>query len=100
MDGSIGPLKTYASPERRAPEAVQPTPAVPAETAARPERKLDAERSVEKDTETGSLVYRLVDVATGFVAVQTPSEARLRLRAYIDGVTGQSNAGSSVQVTA
>lgn len=100
MDGGIGSLTNYAARERRAADYVQPAAAVPPETSARPERTPDAERSVEKDAATGSLVYRLVDVATGFIAVQTPSEARLRLRAYIDGVAAQNTVEPAVEVTA
>lgn len=100
MDGAIGSLTTYAARERRVPEPAQSVPAVPAETTVRSPTTLDAERSVERDATTGSLVYRLVEVSTGFVAVQTPSEARLRLRAYIDGVMGSKAPEPAVQVTA
>lgn len=103
MDAAIGSLTTPMTRERRSPESVQPVAAigsVPAETASKPEVKMNSQRSVERDTETGSLVYRLVEVSTGFVTVQTPSEARLKLRAYIDGVTAQSASEPTVAVTA
>lgn len=54
--------------------------------------RLTAQRTIERDTETGSLVYRLVDLSSGIVTLQTPSDARLRLRAYIDGVISQASA--------
>lgn len=100
MDGAIGPLTTYAARERRAPEPAPNVAAVPAETAVRTQSTPDAQRSVERDDTTGSLVYRLVEVSTGFVAVQTPSDARLRLRAYIDGVMGAKASEPAVEVTA
>ena len=50
----------------------------------RAERVADDRPEVTEDSATGSLVYRLVDVGTGTVTVQTPSEAKLKLRAYID----------------
>ncbi|QZO01005.1 hypothetical protein [Chenggangzhangella methanolivorans] len=96
-------MTTSLAPVRRSPESVQPVAAPaagPAEITVRPDLAMNAQRSVEKDAQTGSLVYRLVDVATGFVAVQTPSESRLRLRAYIDGVTAQSAPEPALEVTA
>jgi hypothetical protein len=46
-------------------------------------RAPSTERSFDLDIETGSLVYQMVDVAKGTVIVQTPNDARLRLRAYL-----------------
>lgn len=87
---------------------VEPAPSSPS-TNARPDRdssvsgqvaaRLDAERSVSFDSETGSLVYRLIDISSGLVTSQTPSDARLRLRAYIDSVVS-SNTEPAVEVTA
>lgn len=48
--------------------------------------RLDAQRSVSLDPDTGSLIYRMIDVSSGDVRSQTPSDARLQLRAYIDTV--------------
>ncbi|PZQ19065.1 MAG: hypothetical protein DI565_01340 [Ancylobacter novellus] len=103
MDASIGSLTTPVARERRQPDSVPTPPAAPAQVTAetaRPVVAIDAQRSVERDQTTGSLVYRLVDVATGVAVTQTPSEARLRLRAYIDGVMSVSAPARGVEVTA
>ena len=103
MDASIGSLTTSLARERRQPDSVSAQPAAPtpfpAETA-RPVVAIDAQRSVERDQTTGSLVYRLVDMATGVAVTQTPSEARLRLRAYIDGVMTSAAPSRGIEVTA
>ncbi len=48
--------------------------------------RLDAQRSVSLDPDTGSLIYRMIDISSGDVRSQTPSDARLQLRAYINTV--------------
>lgn len=91
MDAAIGSVTTAQAPRAAPTPRVEPAPA-PAATSPEPPRaeaRLNAERSVERDTATGSLVYRLVDLSSGIVTVQTPTEARLKLRAYIDGVMAQ-----------
>lgn len=105
MDAAIGSISTAqvpvgaraSSPVPRVEEA----PAVPSTNAERSsaETRLTAERSVEKDSATGSLIYRLVDLSSGIVTIQTPSDARLKLRAYIDGVRAQ-QANPAVEVRA
>ncbi|WP_020181368.1 hypothetical protein [Methylopila sp. M107] len=61
-------------------------PSFASQAQSRQNSRLTAERSIERDVDTGSLVYRLIDLSSGIVTVQTPSDARLKLRAYIDGV--------------
>lgn len=48
--------------------------------------ELESERRIDLDYETGSLIYRMIDVTSGVTVRQTPDEARLKLRAYIDGI--------------
>ena len=67
------------------------TPTFASQSQQRLDSRLTAQRTIERDADTGSLVYRLVDLSSGIVTLQTPSEARLRLRAYIDGVSTQAN---------
>lgn len=103
MDASIGTVTMTPSRDYRSAESVQPVAApvgVAAQSSAPAEVRVDSQRSVERDAATGSMVYRLVDVSTGFVTQQTPSEARLRLRAYIDGVFAQNTSEPAVEVTA
>lgn len=94
----MSPARDYRSAESvqpiAAPVSVATQPSAPAEI------RVDSQRSVERDVATGSMVYRLVDVSTGFVTQQTPSEARLRLRAYIDGVFAANTPEPAVEVTA
>ena len=53
---------------------------------ARSERVARETRSeFELDRETSALVFRSIDVSTGEVVQQYPEEARLNLRAYIEG---------------
>lgn len=92
MDAPLATVSTAVAPQPllRPAEPARVTP--PPSTAATRDRpsqadaRLAPQRSIERDTETGSLVYRLTDMASGVVTVQTPSVARLQLRAYIDGV--------------
>lgn len=101
MDAAIGSVTTVqpqkARPSESAPRVEAPAP----ESAAisRADSRLTAERSVEKDAATGSLIYRLVDLSSGIVTIQTPSDARLKLRAYIDGVMAY-QAQPAVEVSA
>jgi hypothetical protein len=53
-------------------------------------------REASPDPTTGALVFRVIEVATGAVTMQTPTDARLKLRAYIDSVFTPDEAGSSV----
>ena len=90
MDAGIGsfgssgvtpPAPVLAPAERPAPpKPIAQSPA-PASQAA-----LGSERKVQIDPETQSLIYSTIDVASGVVVRQTPDEARLKLRAYLDGV--------------
>ena len=103
MDASIGSMTVPPAREFKSAGSVQPIAAV-TDAAVKPvaptEIRVDSQRSVERDATTGSMVYRLVDVSTGFVTQQTPSEARLRLRAYIDGVFAANTPEPAVEVTA
>lgn len=56
----------------------------------------DQRREAAPDPTTGAMVFRIVEVATGAVTMQTPTDARLKLRAYIDGVFSSESAGASV----
>ncbi|MFD1704453.1 hypothetical protein ACFSCV_15705 [Methylopila henanensis] len=88
MDTGIGSFAPASQPIRVV--AAQPTPERPPERAndERPAAESAAptppERRVEIDAATNSLIFRTVDIATGVTVQQTPDEARLRLRAYID----------------
>ena len=97
MDASIASVTAPAAPVRRlaAPALRVEPPSTSAQATRSPvtssggrasEGAQPAQRSVDRDDATGSLVYRLIDVTTGYVTVQTPTDARLKLRAYIDGV--------------
>lgn len=110
MDSAIATLTTPPAP---APRPVEPAQRVePASSAgatgdrnaagsgARSFDRASAQRSFQRDADTGSLVYRLVDINSGVVAVQTPSDARLKLRAYIDGVFASGDKSAGVEVTA
>lgn len=92
--GFVTPTLAARPPEPR-PQIAPPSPPSGAserpnsfgsEIASQLTARLTAQRTVERDDATGSLVYRLIDLSTGLITVQTPSDARLRLRAYIDGV--------------
>ncbi|RXF68098.1 hypothetical protein [Hansschlegelia zhihuaiae] len=113
MDAAIAPVTTPTAPVRRtaaSAQRVEPSSSAPrttdrdpppaAENAAASESRLLAERDVQRDDATGSLVYRLIDMATGDVTAQTPSEARLKLRAYIDGLVARETTGGSFETTA
>lgn len=113
MDAPIAPTTTPIAPPRTpvpSTQRVEPAPAArsaadrpksfAAENASEAEGRLLAERSVDFDEATGSLIYRLIDVTTGFVTVQTPSDARLKMRAYIDGLTARRSGQGSFQATA
>lgn len=111
MDAAIAPIGLQPAAQRPIElDRVQPakpaaqssenrTSSFASEAADRQANRMNAQRSVERDTDTGSLVYRLVDLSTGIVTIQTPSDARLRLRAYIDGVIS-STAEPAVEVRA
>lgn len=98
MDAAIGAVTTPApqAPQPRQPEPARVPPARGAsefsdrssrnDAASKLTSRLTAQREVDIDDATGSLVYRLIDLSSGVVTAQTPSEARLKLRAYIDGV--------------
>jgi hypothetical protein len=113
MDAAIAPVTTPTAPARRpvtsaqrveppssAPRTADREPSPAAETTVASESRLLAEREVERDDATGSLIYRLIDVATGDVTAQTPSDARLKLRAYIDGLVARETPGGSFEATA
>lgn len=114
MDASIGAVTTptpQPPPLRQAEPARVPPAAGASATADRSQSsggepsskmlsRLTAERSVDFDDATGSLVYRLVDLGSGILTIQTPSEARLKLRAYIDGVMASSAPEPAIEVTA
>lgn len=101
MDAPIASVALQPAPQRpveldRVPPS-QPTapsggrtpsdaPTFASEAQSRQTDRLTAERSIERDAETGALVYRLIDLSSGIITIQTPSDARLKLRAYIDGV--------------
>lgn len=91
MDAGIGSFKS---------SVVTPVPPVleTAQRAARPEPRPETEaaptplpargeRRVEIDPATQSYVFRTIDVESGIVVRQTPDEMRLKLRAYVDGLT-------------
>ncbi len=116
MDASFGAFvpTAPAQPQQKTAAAiavrVDPTPLTPAADD-RPQafssaiesdldRTLSSQRDVTLDVATGSLVYRLIDVTTGVVSRQTPSEDRLKLRAYIDGVIAANASPPSVERTA
>ncbi|GLK78793.1 hypothetical protein [Methylopila turkensis] len=87
MDTGIGSFAPASQPIRVV--AAQPTPERLPERANDPEPAAFAaptpsERRVDIDAATNSLIFRTVDIATGVTVQQTPDEARLRLRAYID----------------
>ena len=48
-------------------------------------RETEIRREFEIDRETSALIFRSIDVSTGDVVQQYPEEARLNLRAYIEG---------------
>ncbi|HVI30327.1 hypothetical protein [Hansschlegelia sp.] len=105
MDVAIGSLVTPAAAVRAAGGAgarVEPAP--------QPERTGDqrspglagpdpeaSRREVLEDERTGTFVFRLVDVTSGEVTSQTPSEARLKLRAYIDALVADNARGPSLE---
>lgn len=78
---------------------VQPAPAIPA-AATDIDRRMASKLAVSPDGATGEIVFRVIDTATGSVTVQTPSESRLKLRAYIDGVSARKSADPSFETTA
>jgi len=45
----------------------------------------ETRRDFEVDRETSALIFRSIDVSTGDVVQQYPEEARLNLRAYLEG---------------
>lgn len=49
------------------------------------DRAREIRREFEVDRETSALIFRSVDVTTGEVVQQYPEEARLNLRAYLNG---------------
>lgn len=105
MDAPLATVSTVQAPQpqQRQAEPARVTPsAATVATRDRPtptDIRLSSQRSVERDFDTGSLVYRLIDVSSGDVTSQTPSVARLQLRAYIDGVLTP-KAEPAVEVTA
>lgn len=48
-------------------------------------RARETRREFEVDRETSALIFRSIDVSTGEVVQQYPEEARLNLRAYLEG---------------
>ncbi|GLK76586.1 hypothetical protein GCM10008171_18400 [Methylopila jiangsuensis] len=109
MDTGIGSFSAPAAMTRpAAPRAPEPPREVQQARAAQdaqsrpasPPPLGDNERRVEIDAETSSLIYRTVEIATGAVLSQTPDEARLRLRAYIDGVGAGRSSQALVSATA
>lgn len=82
-----GALRVEASPA--APPAQQRVRAAQTAAPSTSDDRADSRREVREDVSTGSFVFRVIDVTTGSVERQTPSEARLKLRAYIDNVVSQ-----------
>jgi hypothetical protein len=110
MDAAIGTMTTPPAALRSGPadvtQRVQPAPRAPrseerpfssGDGRNRTEQIAATERRIERDDATGSLIFRLIDVDTGDVAAQTPSEARLRLRAYVDSVMASQASEPSVE---
>lgn len=85
----VRPVEPVAPSEGR---MQREAPSFATQSRQRLDSRLTAQRTIERDSETGSLIYRLVDLSSGIVTLQTPSDARLRLRAYIDGVISQASA--------
>lgn len=79
---AVTPLPPVAEPYPRA----APEPFAPVTPPAAAPASSSSELQVNLDPATHSLVYKMVDVASGDVVQQTPDEGRLKLRAYIDGV--------------
>ncbi|MFC7051873.1 hypothetical protein ACFQI3_04140 [Hansschlegelia quercus] len=99
MDATIGSVSApYVVPKTVA-VPVQPSVA-PAPSSSASDHQTssngDQRRETTPDAATGALVYRIVEVATGAVTMQTPTDARLKLRAYIDGIMASESAGASV----
>lgn len=100
MDATIGSL-TNVVPVRTTADAPQVIPAAPNASDAGDRESYgqhdprDSRREVSDDQTTGSLVFRVVDITTGDVTAQTPTDAQLKLRAYIDRIV-PSAAGSSL----
>jgi hypothetical protein len=96
MDATIGtatPPPAAYRPSGGAPSRVT-APSQSSEAGERSSSSHDpasSRREVTDDPATGTMVFRLVDVATGDVTAQTPSEARLKLRAYIDQLSARTN---------
>lgn len=67
-------------------------PAAPMQGARRESGKRQLERKIERDEDTGTLVYKTVDEASGAVISQVPEEIMLRLkimvRAWTEGALG------------
>ncbi len=101
MDSAIGSLVTPASALRgpgtggaRVEPATGPSSLSDQRSSGPAASRPDASRrEVLEDERTGTFVFRLVDVATGQVTSQTPSEARLKLRAYIDALVADNARG-------
>jgi hypothetical protein len=114
MDAPIAPVMPppAAAPRRQLPstQRVEPSTAAPkvadrapsfaSQNATAAESRLLAQRTVERDEATNSLVFRLIDVTTGSVTAQTPSEARLKIRAYIDGLVARMDGRGTFEATA
>lgn len=75
-------VRTSGDAVVRPPEAARPK--APAQTG--PSAATSSRLEIQQDADTKSLIYRMIDTATGAVTAQTPSDARLKLRAYIDHV--------------
>jgi hypothetical protein len=99
MDATIGTVSApYVVPKTVAVPVlprVTPAPETP-DSGDQASSDRDERRETTPDAATGALVYRIVEVATGAVTMQTPTDARLKLRAYIDHVMASESAGASV----
>ncbi len=111
MDASIGIATPQAAPRADAVSMRVQAPAKPSDAGGQPadrsptaqgivDDRLSSRREIVEDRDTNSMVYRVVDVATGEVASQTPSEARLKLRAYIDRIVAKNQTKPSFEQTA
>lgn len=59
------------------------------------DRQKRSETNVQTDRETGELVYRVIDRASGTTIMQYPYQAVLNLRAYVDGQDRHDSEGST-----
>lgn len=101
------PAQPAETPERlgpavridiRRPDAARDAAGAKPETAPPLEEALDRRHSVDPDTKT--IVYQVVDQASGDVVVQIPDAVVLKSRAYADALAERKKAESPVDRTA